>query len=505
VSTRASGREPTGLRTYVKAVQAHPLILVGLTLIVLAAAFGWIAHKGPRYHSQADVLVTPLQPDGSLSGLQLLQDSSDPTRIIQTAADLLSSDRAAKTAAERIGGISPDLVKRSVQVEPVGQSNIVAVTAEAATPELAAAIADAYVKVALDLRHQRVRTQALAKLAALRREPAADSRSQMQGLQVLADGPDPTMSLAEPATPQRSPIGPPPWLVLTLAAIAGLSLGAIACVLVELTDRRVRDVTELLELFPLPVLARIPRVSRGRLGRGGSPLSLPPAAQEAYRTLQTQVDQPQRRPLVIALVSANAEDGKTSSAVQLAVALADAGRRVVLLDLDLRKPDVARALSLPRGTGMDALVTGRYRLADILVHDKRHRGLAVGSVSPTEGGLVLSPLARWLPTIIEEATHLADYVIVDTAPLGEVSDALPLLPLCDDVIVVARPHNTQRQSLEQVRDLLGRAGITPAGLVLVAVGSLRGRYKAYGAASRKLRWRPSFSFKRAPAGGPSGR
>jgi capsular exopolysaccharide synthesis family protein len=234
-------------------------------------------------------------------------------------------------------------------------------------------------------------------------------------------------------------------------------------------------------------------------------LSLPPAAQEAYRTLQIQVDQSERRPWAIALVSANADDGKTSSAVQLAVALAEAGRRVVLLDLDLRKPDVARALSLPRGTGMEALVTGRYRLADILVHDKRHRGLAVGSVSPIEGGLVLSPLARWLPTIIEEATHLADYVIVDTAPLGEVSDALPLLPLCDDVIVVARPHNTQRQSLEHVRDLLGRAGITPAGLVLVAVGSLRGRYKAYGAAPRKLRWRPSLGFKRAPAGGPSGR
>lgn len=98
--------------------------------------------------------------------------------------------------------------------------------------------------------------------------------------------------------------------------------------------------------------------------------------------------------------------------------------------------------------------------------------------------LLLGALARRLPAIIAEARELADTVIIDTPPLGEVADALRVAGEVDEIVLVARPGNTNRHGLEEVRDLLTRSGHIPAGLIIVgAPGQGKSSYYAYGGVS----------------------
>lgn len=489
----APPRQEGALAQYLRAMRAHPFVLVGITLLTIGAAVLWVSRKEPVYRATAEVLVTPMPPDDSLFGLQLLRESNDPTRTLQTAATLVETARAAELTASRMGrGYTRTSVQESVSVEPQGQSNILAVTAEANDGRVASRLANTFVESSLAARTETLRQQIATLIEAVEgegtdtlpdTEASAETRASLAQLRRIANGADPTLSLAQRAYTPTSATGPPAALVIILAALAGLALGAGATLLMETGNRRVRDVDELLSLFPLPILARIPKVS----SRAAGSLSLPPAAREAYRTLQVQLDQEDTKPRVIMVTSANSADGKTSAAIHLGLALVAAGNRVIVIDFDLRKPDVGRLLRLPDSGGLVSLVSGRQRLEDVLVPAPQLPPLRVAPAGTGEGdALLLSALTRRLGDILGEARELADYVILDTAPLGEVSDALRLVPHVDDVVVVARPNNTQRQELEAMRDLLARAGVEPVGLIVVGVtGSRANRYHTYGMPPRQ--------------------
>jgi capsular exopolysaccharide synthesis family protein len=489
----AAPRQEGALAQYLRAMRAHPFVLIGVALLTVGAAALWVTRKEPVYKATAEVLVTPMPADAnSLFGLQLLRESNDPTRTLQTAATLVESARAAELTAARMGrGYTRTTVQDNVSVEPQGQSNILAVTAEANDGRVAARLANTFVDASLAARAEILRQQIATLIEAVEGDgtelapdtASEETRAELSQLRRISSGRDPTLSSAQRAITPTSATGPPPALVIILAALAGLALGAGAALLTEAGNRRVRDVDELLSLYPLPVLARIPKVS----GRSAGSLSLPPAAREAYRTLQVQLDQENNKPRVVMVTSANSADGKTSAAIHLGLALVAAGNRVIVMDFDLRKPDVGRLLRLPDSGGLVSLVSGRQRLEDVLVPAPQLPPLRVAPAGTGEGdALLLSALTRRLGDILGEARELADYVILDTAPLGEVSDALRLVPHVDDVVVVARPNNTQRQELEAMRDLLARAGVEPAGLIVVGVsGSRTNRYHTYGMPARQ--------------------
>jgi Mrp family chromosome partitioning ATPase len=461
--------------------------VLGLTLLAVGAAAAWLSVKEPRYEATAEILITPLPAASeALLGLQLVRESSDPTRVMQTAAELVDSNQAALLTAATVGDGSTRVeVQRAVEVEPRGQSNILAVTAEARDPQLAARVANVFVDSALRARRDALGRQIAVRIGALE----AAGREGVAELRTIAEGGDPTMSVSQEAVAPEAPAGAPSWLVFMLAGIAGLGIGAGAAVLVEAVNRRVLDEHELVELYPLPVLARVPRLSRAKL-RGSGPFSMPAAAREAYRTLQVQLDQRDDGPRTVLFTSATAGDGKTSSVVQLGLALASAGHRVILIDFDFRKPDLGNMLSLPPSPGLVGLLKSDRRLAEVLVSISGPEPLLVAAAgSERAEALLLSALTGRLPQILAEARELADYVLVDSAPLGEVSDALRLVPHADDVIVVARPGNTERSDFESVRDLLDRTGVTPIGLLLIATGLRRGRYRTYGAPPAQARRR----------------
>jgi len=167
----------------------------------------------------------------------------------------------------------------------------------------------------------------------------------------------------------------------------------------------------------------------------------------------------------IMLTSASSGDGNTTSAVSLASSIAFTGKRVILMDCDLHSPSAGRLLGIE--THPPTAHKPSATMDEMLV-SVPGMPLSVLSVGPPslDG---LEPLVNRLPTLLQAARLDADFVVIDTAPLGGVSDALSLLRDVDDVIVVTRPGHTDRREYEVMRDLIQRMTASVRGMVVVGV------------------------------------
>jgi len=490
-------------------------------LVTLAAVGGsllYLSQRDDEYEATANLLVTPLaEDDETFLGLDLLRDSGDPTRTMQTAATLVESPAAARATAETLGGgLDEQDVLEDVEVQPEGESQILAVTAKAGSPQRAASLANVFARTALAARQQAVGEQIQAAIgqteAQLRAIPdpadprAAELAGRLTRLQTIQRGDDPTLALSQQATPPEDPVGPPRPLVVALALVAGLAIGIGGALLLELSERRLRDDKEILSAYPLPILARVPLLPRRQL-RGPKHVAwfMPPAIREAFRTLAVQLDLERSGHRSIMITSASAGDGKTTSAVNLGVAMAAAGSEVILLDFDLRKPDVGKMLKL-EGVPQTELLDNRTRLSELLAPAPGVPSLSVLPMSSVAGDFALvEALHQKLIEFLAEARDTADYVVVDTPPLGEVSDALRVALHVDDVVVVARANNTERFGLEVLADLLERGRHEPKGYVLLERPQRRrSAYYSYGLAERGALGEPPGDGRgRRRAGAPS--
>lgn len=476
------GAREGALGPYLRALRARKLMAFAITVVAIAAAAGVLARRSPAFVATTQILVTPLaQNDQTFIGVSLVRDAGDPTRTIQTAAALIESTYAAQLTAARVGhGLTTQQVQSDVTVVPVGQSNLLDVTAKAAAGSLAAHLATSYAEQSLYVRGLTIRRQINALIASLSGSPTPGNQARVLELRAVLRNGDPTLSISRPAPVPRSPSGAPKWLVLALATIVGFVIASIAAVLTEQFNRRVRELDDLISLYPLPVLGRVPAMRRG--DDVDDPFRASPMVREAFRTLQIQLDKREAGGRTVMVTSASGADGKTAVTLNLALALVGSGHRVLLLDFDLRKPDLERRLGLPPSGGLTSLLTRSAPLSELIQQVPRLAPLSVVPAAGGPGDLALLPvLARRLPEIIREAGASFDYIVIDTAPLGEVGDTLAVVDVADELILVGRPGNTDRIGLGLVRDLLTRAGTQPAGWVIVGEeDASRGSYYGYG-------------------------
>lgn len=473
------------------AVRRRLWLVVALAAVAVAVAAATVSQRTAVYRAEAQILVTPFPTgDAGLAGVRLLRESNDGERDLQTATALLTSTRAAADAARAVGrGTTAAQVERDVALQPVGGSSIVAVAATASDPRLAADLANAYARAAIAGRSAEVRAQAQVALQAVAGRTGDEAEATRQGLQTLREQGDPTVAVSQAAAVPTAPEGPSAPLVLAAAALVGLVLGTIGAVLLERGDRRVRDRAELLGRVPVPVLAGVPGPPRG-----GARIDTDPASREAFRTLQIQLDLRGEADdgRVLLVTSASAGDGKTSTVLNLAFALVGAGHRVIVVDFDLRAPRLSAALGLPPAPEVIGALTGGAGVAEVMRPAPLLAPLRVVPVAAAAGDAALLPtLSRRMVDLLEEARGLADYVLVDTAPLGEVGDALPLLEHADDVLLVGRPGATDRRALDTMAGLLERAGATATGWVVAGVEAPASRYHdAVEVPARRRRRRP---------------
>ena len=487
-----STREEGAYAPVLRAIRAHLVLVAGVAILAVAAAVLLETSRAPEYKATAQILVSPVSNNGVYAGLPAVvtESASDPARTLQTATSVLESSAAAlETAGQLRGHWTQKNVSEAVSVQPRGESDVVSVTATAGSAAEAARLANTYARNALSLHATLLSREASSEISQLQARvkelpPGESSGStqigaQLTALSPAANGHDPNFSLLQSAPIPTAAAGTSKKLIVLLALLAGLVIGVGAAIAIEYLNRRVRDEDELLTMYPLPVLSRVPSLPRGT-GQAVAAELLPPTVNEAFRTLQVQLP-----PALldggraIMFTSPTPGDGKTSSAINFSLVLAAAGYRVILLDFDLRRPDVARLLSA-RADFMDLIRAGRT-LDETLVEVRSAPGLRViGATAQADAIPLLEAVGRQLPELLRSARELADYVIVDTPPLGRVSDALRAAMTVDDIVLVTRPGNTDRTELQHTRELLDRMGHTPTGLLVIGETGAHDAYASYG-------------------------
>jgi receptor protein-tyrosine kinase len=239
-------------------------------------------------------------------------------------------------------------------------------------------------------------------------------------------------------------------------------------------DPRLRREEQLRRLYGLPILARIPKDARAHGAGALAPESLSPSTIEAYRTLRATLAASRGHEMgstSILVTSPSPSEGKTTSAINLASSLALAGNKVILIEADLRRPAVGKALGIEPRHGTGSVLLETVELQDALETTKaygQYLQLLVADYSGAASGWMADRL--FLPStrrIVDEAKKLADYVIIDSPPLSEVIDALPLAQRADEVLVVVRLGKTQLTKLAHLAELLSRHSIRPVGFAVV--------------------------------------
>jgi capsular exopolysaccharide synthesis family protein len=486
--------EQQGLKRYVEILRERWVLIVGTVIVTTLIAVAYVVTATKTYDATANILVTPVTgSDPVQTSLGMLRESNDPTRDVQTASQLIANLEVASRVAKKLDdGRTAEEVLSEISAEPVANSNFVSVVASSTSPAEAQNLANVFAEAAVQEQtanlHQEI-NERLPRLEAIARTEGAGAEAvetgglsvagQIAELKALQSGPDPTMRIQTRAVEPGGPSSPKKKLSIIAGIIAGLIIGIGGAFALQVLDPRLRREAQLRRLYRLPVLARVP-LARGSRGKPLAPGKGSPYVDEAYRTLRATLTRMRHRPTddgvergrVILVTGSAPVEGKTTSAVNLAASLAQLGKRVILIEGDLRRPSLGTVFNLEPTVGVVSVLIDRAQLdASLLETPTYGPGLRLLLAEPDyRAGWVTDLFSTPAgAALIEEAKSLADYVVIDSPPLNEVVDGLPLASAADDVLIVARLGRTRLDKLQELGELLDENGIVPSGFILIGV------------------------------------
>jgi Mrp family chromosome partitioning ATPase len=462
-------------------------IVVICVAVAVGAAALYESTKETTYVAQAKVLLLQDDPNATLSGTGVFLD---PVRQRATALELITGPNVAARAARQLRTKRP---LPAVHASASGDSNVVTIFAGHKDPRFAARTADAYAKQYVEFRRDVVRArydQALADVRnRIRRlqqnkpfgyaDQLKQLATQSQQLSLLASTRLPDATLIQRANGNATPVRPRWTRNLLLAAIAGLLVGLALAFVRDRLDDRIKSEEDVAEALPgIPVLATVPRWRPGQRWRR--------EAAESYNNLGVSVRSVNGSTASSYLVtSAIGEDGKSTTALNLALALGREGRNAMLVDGDLRRPRVTEMINAPRGDGFVKVLAGESRLEEVATRHQfraeQKNGLRRGRkpLVTVQGDVSVLPAGRTntapqrliteqsAQALLDQARDEDRYTVIDGPPLGLFGDMLPLARNVDGVVVVLRLYHTRKRALRNLVRQLETAGVRPIGLVLV--------------------------------------
>jgi succinoglycan biosynthesis transport protein ExoP len=473
-------------------------------VVCLAASVALSKLQQREYTASASILFRDSGADQELFGYSAFSPSTnDQPSQAATNMALVSLPVVASRTATALH-TSRSAVSSAISVSGVGQANLAQVSATEPDPALAARIANTYAQQYVVSRQaadrQRISdAQALVQQQLQALPPAMRYGAVGRGLQAranqlmeLAALQTGNAEVAQTADVPRSPSAPSTKRNAIIGIFVGLLLGLGLAFLAERFDRRIRDSSELEDAYGVAVLGAFPfspPVAAAGIGaaHGG-------ASAEAFGILRARLryfnaNQDVRSLLI---TSALPNEGKTTIAVNLANAEAAAGRtKTVLVDADLRRPQLAQRFGLAPGPGLTELLTRKADLDAALrrVHVSgagpnnrtsagSHNGKRAGTQNGTTPGfsvitageLPSNPVelleSRAMITLIKALSRQFDLVIVDTPPTSVVPDAIPLMRLVTGVVIVANKNVITRDAAHELSGQLNGLGAPTLGVIV---------------------------------------
>lgn len=440
------------LRDYLNTLRRRWMIVLATLAVCVLAAVGLTAVATPMYSSDARLFVSTSQTgstselaQGGQFSVQRVQSYADLVRSRDLATEVLTDTGVELTPNELIERVSATVVPETVNLE------LRVVDPE---PRQAQALTQAY-------------AEGMTELVRQLETPSGETTSPIK------------VTVVDAASEPDAPVSPQPVRNVGLGLVLGLLLGVGLAALRDVLDTTIKRAEDLEHTTAAPLLGTISFDGSAK----GRPLiteldSHAPRV-EAFRVLRTNmqfvdVDAVEK---VFVVTSSLPSEGKTTTSINLAITLAQAGQRTLLIEADLRRPKAAVALDLDNAVGVTTVLVGKVSLTDaIQKHGETDlHVLASGAVPPNPAELLQS---KAMSELLAEIRQQYDVVIIDAPPLLPVTDAALLAAQADGALLIARHGKTTKDQFAQAINRLEQVDARPVGVVLnmVPTGRRAGGY-----------------------------
>lgn len=416
------------LRDYLRAARERWILVAVMFLLSVSAAAATSFLVTPQYAATTRLFVsTPASADGNT---QYQSNLFSQERAL-SYAEIIRGKRVAQMVIDSLDlPVTAEQLASQVTAEVVPETVLLDATVTDASPAQAETLANA------------VSAAFIALVNELETPDGAASATV-------------TVTVVESADQPNAAVSPNIPLNVGLGALVGLLLGLGLAILRAALDNTVKSANDVANATDAPTIGAVvldATMSKGLPTAGTTNHS---KGVETYRQIRTNlqfvdVDNP---PRVLVITSAVAREGKTTTAVNLALVLAQSGQRVVLLEADLRRPRVTRYMNLVSGTGLTNVLAGMAALDDVIqpCGDGKLSVIAAGGQPPNPSELLGS---AHMSSMLQELRDSHDYVIIDTPPLLPVTDAAVLAVHADGAVIVTKYGFTKREQLRTAAETL---------------------------------------------------
>lgn len=433
------------LRDYLLIIRKSWIVILVVSLLGLGLSALWSVTRVPIYEAKTHLFVSVRSGESSIGDMS--QGSNFARQSVSSYASVVNDAIVMDRVVEELGlSLTPEELAEQVNAESPASTVLINISATDPDPEQAALIANKTGEVFADVVSNQLE------------KTAKDAPARVQ------------VDTTQPARVPDAPISPRTKMNLVLGLLAGLLAGGALALIRSILDTKLRSKSDIEALTDLPVVGTVGKDSDSQkrplvaLKDPRNPLV------ESFRSLRTNLSylnvEDEAKTFVI--TSAGPNEGKTTTAMNLAVVMADSGARVVLVDADLRKPSVAKVLGIEGGVGLSDLLAGKVALQDVLQQFGRQQlfVLPSGRIPPNPSELLGS---QAMGKVLDMLGEHFDYVIIDTPPVLAVTDAAILSKRTGGAIMIAAAAKVRKQELSNALEALETVDGKVLGIVVTMV------------------------------------
>lgn len=426
--------------------------IIGLTVgaLVLSGIISFFVIT-PQYETFTTLMVGKPKDYQSNNSSMEYNDLLLNQKLVHTYGELVKSRLVGDKVIESLNlGIPYEKFKDKVQVNLVNDTEIIKIQVQDSDRELAAVIAN-------EVSEQFMKTVKI--------------KMNIENVQIIDKAPIP-----------ENPVSPRKLLNMAIGAILGFMVGVFATFLLEYLDNTFKTSEDIEKTLHLPVLGTIPLIESEDKetivsNNPKSPIS------EAFRTMRTNIhftniDKDMK---TIAVTSSTVSEGKSTIVSNLAISLVQEDKKVLLVDCDLRKPRVHKMFNISNVKGLTSILMGANTLETSVYDSSDVKGLSIitaGPIPPNPSELLSS---NRMIEFLEVVKDKYDVIILDTPPVGLVTDAAILSTSIDGILLVVNAGKTERGQVEYAKELLDKVNANILGAVLNKIPIKGGnKYGTYG-------------------------